>query len=145
MTNEDFTCSITVTISPKEAFEMISRVSDWWVTDVEGKAEQLNDEFTVHFGTTWVAFKVTQFVSEQTVVWSVSDCNLPWNKDVKEWKGSKIVWRVSSHAESTTIEFSHIGLARLDCGSQCMNSWGGYVKQSLYKLITEGRGLPNRF
>ena len=145
MKNKDFNCSITTNISPKEAFEMISRVAEWWVKDVEGKTENLNDEFTVHFGTTWIAFKITEFVPAKIIVWLVTDCNLPWNSNLKEWKGTQIVWEVSTENNATEISFTHIGLEQLDCGNQCMKSWGGYIKNSLFKLITEGKGLPNIF
>jgi len=56
MTSTEFNSSIAVSIAPKQAFEMISRVSEWWVKDVEGKTERLNDEFIVHFGTTWAGW-----------------------------------------------------------------------------------------
>lgn len=142
---KEFNCSIAVNITAKEALNMISRVSEWWVKDVDGKAEKLNDEFTVHFGTTWVAFKITEFIQEKKIVWKITDCNLPWNSDLKEWNGTHILWEVSTKNNSTHISFSHVGLSVLDCGNQCMNSWGGYIKQSLFKLITEGKGLPNKF
>jgi hypothetical protein len=145
MTNTEFNSSIAVNLKPKEAFEMISRVSEWWVKDVEGKTEKLNDNFTVHFGSTWVAFKITEVDALKKIVWKITDCNLPWNSDLKEWNGTHIVWEVSNENGLTTITFSHIGLSVLDCGNQCMNSWGGYIRQSLYKLITEGKGLPNQF
>jgi hypothetical protein len=145
MNNQEFNCTITVNITPKEAVRMISRVSDWWVKDVDGKTVKLNDEFTVHFGATWVTFRITEVTEEKTIVWSVSDCNLPWNSNLKEWNGTRIVWEISSIKDSTKIDFSHIGLVQLDCANQCMNSWGGYIKQSLFKLITEGKGLPNKF
>ncbi|HVT86899.1 MAG TPA: hypothetical protein VHD35_16970 [Chitinophagaceae bacterium] len=145
MTNTEFSCSIAVSITPAEAFEMISSISAWWVKDVEGKTKHLNDEFTVHFGTTWVAFKIKELNPFKKIVWEITDCNLPWNSDLKEWNGTHIVWEVSGDNGLTKICFSHIGLSVLDCGDQCMNSWGGYIKQSLYKLITEGKGLPNKF
>lgn len=145
MENQEFNCSIAVNITPKESFAMISRVSEWWVKDIEGKTERLNDEFTVHFGTTWVSFKIIEIILEKKAVWLVTDCNLPWNADLKEWKGTQIVWRISTEKNLTKINFTHIGLSKLDCGNQCMNSWGGYIKQSLFKLITQGKGLPNKF
>jgi hypothetical protein len=145
MNKQDFSCSISVSITPKEALKMISRVSEWWVKDVEGETEALHDAFTVHFGTTWVAFKITAVIAEKKIIWFVTDCNLPWNSDLKEWKETAIVWEISTENNWTTISFTHIGLADLDCGNQCSNSWGGYVKQSLFKLITEGKGLPNKF
>lgn len=145
MKNEDYHCSITVNITPQQAFGIISRVSDWWIMEVEGKTENLNDEFTVHAGTTWKSFKITEVVPNQKMVWLVTDCNLPWNTDLKEWKGTEIVWEVSTNNNSTQINFTHKGLLKLDCGNQCMNAWGNYIKQSLFKLITEGKGLPNKF
>jgi len=145
MKNQEFNCSITVNITPKEAFKMISRVSEWWIMEVEGKTKKLNDEFTVRAGTTWKSFKITEVIPDKKIVWLVSDCNLPWNTDLKEWKGTQIVWEISTENNSTKINFTHIGLSKLDCGNQCMNSWGGYIKQSLFKLITEGKGLPNKF
>src|SRR5882672_6091631 len=145
MKNQEFNCSITVNITPKEAFKMISRVSEWWIMEVEGKTEKLNDEFTVRAGTTWKSFKITEVIPDKKTVWLVADCNLPWNTDLKEWKGTQIVWEISSKRNLTRINFSHIGLAKLDCGNQCMNSWSNYIKQSLFKLITEGEGLPNKF
>ncbi len=145
VTNKEFNCSIAVTIPPGEAFKMISHVSEWWVKDIEGKTEKLNDEFIVHFGNTWIAFKITELIPDKNIVWLVNDCNLPWNTDLKEWKETQIIWEISKEKDQTKISFSHIGLAGLDCGNQCMNSWSGYIQQSLFKLITEGKGLPNEF
>ena len=145
MKNQEFNCNIAMNITPKEASEMINRVSDWWIMNAEGKTEKLNDEFTVRAGTTWKSFKITEVIPDKKIVWLVSDCNLPWNTDLKEWKGTEIVWEISNGKKLTKINFTHIGLSKLDCGNQCMNSWGGYIKQSLFKLITEGKGLPNEF
>ena len=145
ITNQDFNCSIVVDITAQQAVEAISQVSEWWVQEVEGKTGSLHDAFTVHFGTTWMAFKITELIPEEKIVWLVTDCHLPWNHDVKEWKDTQIVWEIFPEKGATRISFSHIGLAVLDCGNQCMNSWSGYIKQSLFKLITEGKGLPNEF
>ena len=145
MKQQEFNCNIAVNITAKEVEQMISRVSEWWVNDVEGKTKKLNDEFTVHFDTTWMTFRITEVIKEKKIVWLVIDCNLPWNTDFKEWKDTQIVWEISNEKNQTKINFNHLGLAKLDCSNQCMNSWGGYIKQSLFKLITEGEGLPNKF
>lgn len=145
MKNQDYNCSITVGITAKEALEMISHVSEWWISTVEGNTQKLNDEFTVRFGTTWKAFKITEVVADKKIVWSVTDCNLPWNTNLKEWKNTKVIWELSKEKDKTKISFTHVGLAELDCGTQCSNSWGNYIKQSLFKLITEGKGFPNKF
>jgi hypothetical protein len=30
----------------------------------------------------------------------------------------------------------------VECYKDCSNAWGGYIKGSLYKLITVGKGEP---
>jgi len=145
MEKQEFTCSITVHVSPAEAFEKISDVSEWWVKDVEGNTKNLNDEFTVHFGTTWKSFRIIEHIPEKKIVWLVTDCNLPWNKDLKEWRNTKVVWEISEANNATQITFTHVGLADLDCADQCENAWGGYIQKSLFDYISTGKGLPNKF
>jgi hypothetical protein len=145
MEKREFTCSITANITAKEALEKISQVSEWWVADVEGETKKLNDVFTVHAGTTWKAFKIIEVVPDKKVVWLVTDCNLPWNTDLTEWKNTKIVWEVSTVNDAAQISFTHVGLAELDCAGQCEKAWSSYIKESLFKFITQGKGLPNKY
>ena len=66
----------------------ISKVNGWWAKNFTGKAEALNDKFSVHFGETFVDFHVSELIPDKKVVWKVTDCNLHWiNK--KEWKERK--------------------------------------------------------
>ena len=48
---QDYTVTITVNATAKEAFDSINNVSRWWTENLEGSSQKLNDEFTVHFGT----------------------------------------------------------------------------------------------
>jgi hypothetical protein len=65
VTQQGYRSSITANISPIEAFDKISRVSDWWTTGVEGKSQSIGDEFTVRFGDTFVKFRVIELVPRQ--------------------------------------------------------------------------------
>ena len=49
MKEQDYHSSITASVTPQEAFEKISHVSEWWAKDFEGKSEEPNDVFTVRF------------------------------------------------------------------------------------------------
>ncbi|HEY4389665.1 MAG TPA: hypothetical protein VGN34_34925 [Ktedonobacteraceae bacterium] len=49
MKNQDYHSSITTHSTPEEAFDKVSRVSEWWAKDFEGKSEEPNDVFTVRF------------------------------------------------------------------------------------------------
>jgi hypothetical protein len=78
VTQQGYRSSITANISPIEAFDKISRVSDWWTTGVEGKSQSIGDEFTVRFGDTFVKFRVIELVPGKSAAWEVIDCNLHW-------------------------------------------------------------------
>ena len=80
---------------PQEAMKKISQVNGWWAKNFTGKAEKLNDKFSVHFDETFVDFKISELVPNKKVVWKVTDCNLHWIKAKKEWKGTEVVFEIS--------------------------------------------------
>lgn len=144
MKQQNYHCSITVKNAPKEAFESISQVPKWWVTNFEGNSQKVNDVFTVHFGETFVTFKIEEVVANKKIVWHVIDCNIDGMKDKKEWKGTKVVWEISTKNNSTEINMTHIGLVpEIECYNNCEKGWNFYVKESLFKLLTRHMGLPD--
>lgn len=144
METKNYHSSITADTDPKKAFESISRVSEWWAKNLEGKSQNPGDVFTVHFGETFVTFKVVDVVADKTVTWQVIDCYLHWLTDKKEWSGTQIKWDISTRGPVTQIDFMHIGLVpEIECYNDCSTGWNFYVKESLFKLITEGKGLPD--
>jgi hypothetical protein len=143
MEKQNYHSCIMVNADAKKVFENISRVSSWWATDFEGHAKNPGDMFTVHFGETFVTFKIAQAIPGRKIVWEVVDCNLHWLSDKKEWKNTKINWEVSSKGDQTQIDFTHIGLVPgIECYSDCTKGWNFFVQESLLKLISEGKGLP---
>ena len=146
MENKNFHRTITVNASPKEAMKKISQVSGWWANNVNGKAEKLNDKFTVDFGKTFVDFQITELVPNKKVVWKITDCNLHWIKAKKEWKGTEVVFEISEKKNTTQIAFTHVGIVPgIECYNDCERGWDGYVKTSLVKFINDGKGMPNQF
>ncbi len=144
MKTSDFNCSITANVSADEAMYAISQIQDWWKKGFAGTAEKLNDEFTVKFsGESFVNFTITEFVPDTKVVWTVTDCFLPWFADKTEWTGTNVVFELSSHGHSTTINFTHQGLVpQVECFNMCAAGWTGHVTNSLQKLLAEGLGQP---
>ncbi|MCL6098032.1 MAG: SRPBCC domain-containing protein [Bacteroidetes bacterium] len=146
MKQQNYHCSITANITAKEAFQRITRVSEWWSENIEGNFEKLNDVFTIHFvfGDSFV-IKIVELVPDKKIVWLVTDCNLTWIKDKKEWKGTKISFEISTDNNSTQVNFTHIGLVPgIECYNGCVGGWNQYIKESLFKLLTEGKGEPDR-
>ena len=144
MKNQDFNCSITANITAEESMDAVSQVSVWWAKDFTGSAEKLNDEFTVRFGETFVTFKITEFIPDSKVVWTTTDCYLPWLNDKTEWTGTKVIFEISTENNQTTINFTHQGLVpQAECYDMCVKGWTEYVPGSLLKLLKEGVGQPS--
>jgi hypothetical protein len=144
MTATDYQCSFNAKVSPVEALDKIRRVSDWWTHAIEGKTQKLDDNFTVTFGETFVTLVIVAEIPEKKLVWRVTDCNLHWIKDKKEWKGTEIVWEIAWDGEKSTVTMTHVGLApEGECYQTCERGWNFYVGESLRNLIVEGEGFPD--
>ncbi|MDF2433285.1 MAG: hypothetical protein JWP44_2916 [Mucilaginibacter sp.] len=145
MEQQNYNCRITAKISPSEAFGGINRVSEWWTENLEGNSNNLDDVFTVTFGETFATLKIIEFEPNKKVVWLVSDCNLQWLKDKKEWVNTKLIWEISTENNATQISMTHLGLVpTVECYSDCEKGWNFYIKESLFKLLTEQKGVPDK-
>lgn len=144
MNEQNYNCHIGANVTAKEAFNAICKVSEWWATDLTGNSIKSGDVFTVRFGETSVTFKIVEVIPNKKIVWLVTDCYLPWLKDTKEWKGTRLNWEISAGKGSTLISFTHIGLVPvLECYNDCKEGWDFHVGISLFKLLTEHKGIPN--
>ena len=94
MNNQNFQRTLELAASPKDVFKRISQVDLWWAKNFKGKSEVLGDMFSVHFGDTYVAFQISESVSDKKVVWNIADCNLRWIDDKKERKNAEIVFDI---------------------------------------------------
>ena len=142
-TQQDFNYSLTVKASANEAMKKISQVNLWWAKNFKGRAAELNDEFSVHFGDTFVNFKISEVVPGKKITWLVTDCNLHWIKDKKEWSNTEVIYTLTEKDGKTTIDFVHKGLTPdSECYDSCKPGWTHHLKDSLLKLIDEGTGFP---
>ena len=140
---QDFSYRLTVKASAKEAMKKINQVNLWWAKSFKGKAGNLTDEFSVYFGDTSVNFRITEFIPDKKIIWLVTDCNLDWIKDKKEWKNTEVIWTLAEKGGKTQIDFVHKGLTpECECYASCEPGWTHHIKNSLLKLIDEGKGFP---
>src|ERR671913_201613 len=92
MMSPGYRVAFTTDASSKEAFKKINNVASWWTEDLEGKLENIDDEFIVRFGATWIKHKIVELVPGKKIVWRVTDCHKHWLKNKKEWKGTSLKW-----------------------------------------------------
>jgi len=143
MEQKNYHSSISVKIRAAEAYKGTCKVAAWWTENIEGASEQAGDRFTVTFGDTFVTMKIVEAIPGKKIVWEVEDCYLHWLQDKQEWTGMKIEWEFQSFGDSTTIGMTHVGLIpEVECYESCEKGWNFYVKESLFKLLSEGKGVP---
>jgi hypothetical protein len=82
-------------------------------------------------------------VSGKKVVRHVLDSQLAFVKEMNEWTGTDIVFEISKKGERTELHFTHVGLTPVfACYSNCSGAWSFYINDSLFSLITTGKGRP---
>ncbi|HXC18325.1 MAG TPA: SRPBCC domain-containing protein [Acidimicrobiales bacterium] len=142
MTNTNFTSAFTVDQTPTEVFDAINNVRGWWTGEIEGRTNEVGDEFSYRYpGYHYSKQKITVLEPGEKVVWRVIDARLEGNADPSEWTGTEITFAITSTHEGTEVLFSHVGLVpEFECFESCSSGWGFFVNGSLRRLITTGEG-----
>jgi hypothetical protein len=145
MSNQDFTTTILVDQTPEQAFNAINNVRGWWSEEIEGSTNKLGAVFNYHYEDVHrCKMKITDFVPNQIVVWSVLENYFKFTQDKTEWTGTKCVFEITEEGGKTRIRLTHQGLVpEYECFDICKDSWTNYTQHSLRLLITTGKGKPN--
>lgn len=145
MATSDFTTTILVDQTPQEAFNAINNVRGWWSEEIEGSTDKLNDEFNYHYEDVHLCkIKLIEVIPNKKVVWLVKENYFKFTKDKSEWTGTKINFDILEKDNKTEIRLTHFGLVpEYECFEICKEGWTNYIQNSLRKLITTGKGMPN--
>jgi len=161
MTTKDFTTTIRVDKTPGEVCNAINNVRGWWSEEIEGNTDKLNDEFSYHFEDIHrCRIKVVELIPNKKIVWLVMDnyfkpgifeetpqvknATATLHNEKAEWVDTTISFEIVNEKKTTLIRFMHLGLVpEYECFDVCSNGWSHYVQQSLFNLITTGKGEPN--
>ena len=143
MKTSDFTTSLLTGKTPKEVFDAVNNPQNWWPGDIAGRSEKINDEFTYRYKEFhYSKQRVIEMLPDQKVVWLVTESELSFTEDIKEWTGTKIIFEISEEQGKTRLNFTHKGLyPEIECFDSCSGAWTQIIQQSLFSLITTGRGL----
>ena len=146
MENRNYTTRFSVDQTPEEVFGAICNVRGWWSEEIEGDTDKVGSQWSYHYGDVHrCKLQVTNLVLGRKVTWLVLDNYFDFTKDKSEWKGTKIVFDISTKGNKTEVRFTHVGLVpQYECFDICSNAWGSYITGSLRNLITRGEGQPNK-
>jgi hypothetical protein len=142
----DYSTLMQVPKTSNDVYTAINNVPLWWTENFEGGSKKINDEFIVTFDESFIKLKVVELVTNYKVVWEVTDCFKHFLKNKKEWVGTKISFDILNEGNKTAkLTFTHHGLSSpLECYDICCDAWNGYLLGSLKKLITTGKGTPDK-
>jgi hypothetical protein len=145
MTSRDFTTTVLVNRSPKEAFDAINRPRDWWGRDIEGRTDRADEEWTYRYKDMHFSRQRTaELVPDRKVVWHVLEARMNFLQDKTEWEDTKMIFDISRKGDKTEIRFTHAGLVpEVECFDICKSAWTGLIADSLQNLIETGEGLPD--
>jgi len=146
MNNKNLQISFFVDQPANEVFNAVSNIAKWWTENVKGNAQKLNDEFTVQFEDIHFSKQqLVEVVPNKKVVWLVTESDLSWLKNKQEWTDTRIVFEMTDQGNGTQFQFTHIGVTPgVECYNGCTSAWNQYVASSLFKLITTGKGQPEK-
>lgn len=137
----DFTATILVDETPAEVFNAVNNVRGWWQGEIIGGTDKLNDEFSyrmkdVHYSKQ----RIVELIPNKKIVWLITDSKLKFNNE-SEWTGTKIVFEITEVNNKTQLQFTHVGLTpKFECYGNCSWAWGELIRESLFSLITTGKG-----
>ena len=144
MPDRNYTVTISVDKSPQEVFNAVIDVRRWWSDNIDGPTDKLGSTFKFHEAELhYSTQRITELVPGKKVVWTVTESQINFVKNKKEWTGTKIVFDIARRGDKSELRFTHVGLVpAIECYGDCAGAWRYYLQKSLKRLIETGTGNP---
>lgn len=145
MNSQSYTSTILADVTPEQAFTAIADFRAWWSEEIEGPTDRLNEAFFYHYKDIHLCkLKLIERIPHSRLVYYVMENQFNFISDQTEWVGTRLVFDIADEDGKTRVTFTHEGLVpAYACYEVCQDAWTGYIQNSLYKLITSGKGQPN--
>ena len=139
---ENYSYRMMTRKSPKEIFELLLDVEQWWSgiyeETITGESQKENDTFSFSAGggMHYSRQKLITLIPNKKIAWEVLESNLSFLEDPKEWEHTKLIFDIHETAQNETqIVFTHEGLKpQIECYDQCTNAWTKYLQNLEKKL-----------
>jgi hypothetical protein len=138
--DKNFTATIFVDQDTETVFNAIQNFRAWWSEEIEGDTDKLNEEFFYHYKDIHLCkIKLIEVEPNKKLVYKVIENEFNFIKDKREWVDTQLIFVITKENGQTKLQFTHEGLVpEYECYNVCNEAWSGYIKNSLYKLITTG-------
>lgn len=160
MARSDFNTTILIDQTPEKVFGAVNNPRAWWSEEIVGETDKLNAIFDYHFEDIHrCQIQIVELVPNKKVVWLVLENyfkpgifndgtthpkNDKFMRNETEWTDTTIHFELSEKDGKTLLRFLHLGLIpEYECFDVCVNAWTHYICDSLYGLISTGKGQPN--
>lgn len=145
MENKSYTSSIIVDKNTSHTFNAIKNFKAWWSEDIEGNTDKLGETFFYHYKDVHLSkIKLIEEIPDKKLVYLVVDNEFSFTKDKTEWTDTKLIFDISKKGGKTKVTFTHERLTpKYECFEVCKDAWTNYIQNSLFRLITTGKGDPN--
>ena len=135
MASNHFQFSFVSTKQPDELYSFLVNPKNWWVglfgETIAGKSIAVGDEFTFKAGggMHYTKQKLVELIPSKKITWMVTESNLTFLDNTKEWEGTKISFDLEPSGKQTKVTFTHIGLLpEIECYDQCSSGWTQYLQ-----------------
>ena len=144
MKQQSFTNTITVDQTPEQVFDAINNPRAWWNENIAGITDEQCAVFHYAYRAVHTCdIRVEDLTPCTKVVWHVVANHFDFIQDDSEWKNTRIVFEIARRGEKTVLTFTHVGLVPdYECFELCEKAWTFFTGDSLYKLMTTGKGDP---
>ena len=144
MKPQSFTNTLTVNQTPEQVFDAINDPRAWWNENITGATDVQGGVFHYAYRDVHTSEICVEELTPYTkVVWHVVDNHFTFIKDESEWKNTRMVFDIARRGDKTVLTFTHVGLLPdHECYEICHKAWTFFTGDSLYKLITTGKGDP---
>lgn len=129
-----YTYSFATHKSANAIFDLLLNIDKWWSgihnETITGNSQNLNDEFsfTAGGGMHFTKQKLIELIPNKKVVWQVTESNLSFLDNPKEWENTKIAFDITENDGKTQVKFTHIGLEpHIECYDECSTAWTQYL------------------